>query len=55
MRFTHEGANACAGANAFSAIELDGVDVFGDVLRFDGSGAFDGFGVVPINFSDSIF
>ena len=55
MRFTHEGANARASAHAFSAIELDGVGVFGDVFSFDGSSAFDGFGVITINFSDSIF
>ena len=55
MRYTHEGANACAGVNAFSAVELDGVGVFGDVLSFKGSSAFDGFGLITINFSDSIF
>lgn len=55
MGLSHKWANARAGAHPFAAIELDGVCVFGDVLSFDGSIAFDGFGVVPINFNDSIF
>ncbi|CAK3881252.1 hypothetical protein VCRA2128O96_20250 [Vibrio crassostreae] len=47
MRFSHEGANTRAGTNAFSAIELNSVSIFGDVLGFDGSIVFNYFRVSP--------
>ena len=55
MRFTHKRANTRAGTNTLPAIEFDGVGVFGDVLSFDGSIAFDGFSVVTVYLCDSIF
>ncbi len=55
MRFSHEGANARAGAHPFFAIKLDGVRVFGDVLSFNGSITFDGFDVGAVNLCYSIF
>lgn len=55
MGFSHKWADTRAGAHAFAAIELDGVGIFGDVISFDGSIAFDGFSVVTTNFSNSTF
>lgn len=55
MRFPHKWADTRASAHAFTTIEFDGVGIFGDVISFDGSIAFDGFSVVTVYLSDSIF
>ncbi len=55
MGFSYKWADTRASAHAFTTIEFDGVGIFGDVISFDGSIAFDGFSVVTTNVCDSIF
>ena len=55
MGLPHKWADTRAGTHAFATIEFDGVGVFGDVISFDCSIASDGFSVVTVYLSDSIF